>query len=438
MKELQIISLNIVHKYNKYMKNKQKKLLILGGNALSCDIVTTAQKMGLYTIVTDWYSEDKSPAKKIADEAWNVSIEDYEELAKRIKDQGIDGVFTNYTDSYLIPYVKLCNIVDLPCLATEDQINTITNKDQSKKLCETYGISVSKAYDVNSIDDLDKLVNVKYPVILKPVDQSGQRGIIVCNNLDELKQHYMESLKFSASGKVLVEEYLKGDYVVMFYTVQNGIVSLASMADKPVAPILDPNQVRLPMAYILPSQYVGLCRETVLPKVQDFVTGIGLKNGVIGIEGIVKDKEISVFEMQFRLGGMRHHEFVLQENGMNIMEMLIRFAVTGEFSGWNAKETDNADFKSTYLLLNIFVSTGKISKVSGVENLSEYPYVTKVTQMAHEGDEILLPSTVQQIFCKVSAKIDNQLRLQDVIKQLYDTPKVKNERGEDMIVNYWL
>lgn len=419
------------------MDNKRKKLLILGGNALSCDIVTTARQMGLYTIVTDWYSEDKSPAKKIADEAWDVSIEDYEELAKRIKEQRIDGVFTNYTDSYLIPYVKLCNKVGLPCLATEDQINTITNKDQSKKLCETYGIAVSKAYDVNGVEDLEKLVDVKYPVILKPVDQSGQRGIIVCNDLEELKQHYLESLKFSASGKVLVEEYLTGDYVVMFYTVQNGIVSLASMADKPVAPILDSNQVRLPMAYILPSKYVELCRNTVLPKVQDFVTGIELKNGVIGIEGIVKDNVISVFEMQFRLGGMRHHEFVLQENGMNLMEMLIRFAIKGEFSGWNAQKTDNADFKSTYLLLNILIGTGKIVKISEVDKLSEYPYVTKVTQMAHEGDEIQLPSTVQQIFCKVSAKLDNPKRLSDVINQLYNTPTVKNESGDDMIVNYW-
>ena len=57
---------------------KGKKLLVLGGNALSCDIVTTAQKMGVYTIVTDWYDEHKSPAKKIADEVWQVSIEDYE------------------------------------------------------------------------------------------------------------------------------------------------------------------------------------------------------------------------------------------------------------------------------------------------------------------------------------------------------------------------
>lgn len=416
---------------------KQKKLLILGGNALSSDIVTTAQQMGLYTIVTDWNPIEKSPAKQLADEAWDVSITDYDELDKRIKEHNIDGVFTNYTDSYLIPYVRICERAGLPCLATEEQINTISNKDQSKALCEKFGISVSKAYKVDSIDELDTLQEIKYPVILKPVDQSGQRGIIVCNNLDELKSHYNESKSFSASGKVLVEEYLSGDYVVMFYTLQNGVVSLASMADKPVAPILDPNQVRLPMGYLLPSKYVSLCRETVLPKVQAFVKGLGLKNGVIGIEAIVKDNIISVFEMQFRLGGMRHHEFVLQENGMNIMEMLIRFAISGDFTGWDAKQTDNADFKSTYLLLNVLVNTGRIAHIEGIDDLRNYPNVTKITQMAYEGDDIKLPSTVQQIFCKVSAKLDRDKNPIEYINEIYSIPKVTNDLGEEMIVNYW-
>lgn len=194
------------------------------------------------------------------------------------------------------------------------------------------------AFEVSSKDELEKIAQkVRYPVITKPIDQSGQRGIFVCNSIEELAKFYNESLRFTKSGKILVEEYLQGDYVVMFYTIQNGVVSLASMADKPVAPVLDRNQVRLPLAYILPSKYTDLCEDSVLPKVQDFVRTLGLQNGVIGIEGIVTNGRIHVFEMQFRLGGMRHHEFVLQENGMNLMEMLVRFAVTGKFEGWNAK-----------------------------------------------------------------------------------------------------
>jgi len=420
------------------MMKKQKKLLILGGNALSCDIVTTAKDMGIYTIVTDWNDEEKSPAKKIADEAWDVSILDFDELEKRVELNGIDGIFTNYTDSYLIPYVTLCERCGLPCLADKKQISTISNKDQSKKMCIEHGIDVSAAFEVLSIAELEDVAQkVKYPVITKPIDQSGQRGIFVCNNEEELMKYYNESLKFTHSGKILVEEYLQGDYVVMFYTIQNGHVSLASMADKPVAPVLDKNQVRLPLAYILPSKYTDLCEETVLPKVQDFVKTLGLKNGVIGIEAIVCNGKIHVFEMQFRLGGMRHHEFVLQENGMNLMEMLVRFAVTGEFDGWNAQEIDNAHFKHTYILFNVLVNVGIVGKIRGIEEVRKLPYVTKVTQMCKEGDEIQLPSTVQQILCKISMKLSSEKPLSIALKDIYGFLEVKDCDGQDMLTDYW-
>ena len=61
---------------------KGKKILILGGNALTSDIVLKAKELGVYTIVTDWNSPETSPAKKLADEYWMESISDIEKLSK--------------------------------------------------------------------------------------------------------------------------------------------------------------------------------------------------------------------------------------------------------------------------------------------------------------------------------------------------------------------
>ena len=81
---------------------KNKKLLIIGGDSFSVDIVKTAQSMGIYTIVTDWYDTKRSPAKLVADEYWNTSIEDYESLTKQIQEHHVDGILTGFTDSYLL------------------------------------------------------------------------------------------------------------------------------------------------------------------------------------------------------------------------------------------------------------------------------------------------------------------------------------------------
>lgn len=410
---------------------KGKKLLLLGGPALMSDIVEKAKSMGIYTIVTDWYDPDKSPAKKIADEYWMESVADIEKLACLIKENHIDGVFTNYTDSYLPYYVDLCEKTGLPCLANMQQVDTISKKDLSKQLCIEHGISVSKRYEISGVEDIDKL-DASFPVLTKPVDSSGQKGIFVCLNKQELKEKYLKSLEFSASKKVIIEEYVQGDYTVMFYTIQNGHVSLATMSDKPVYGNFENNLPKLPMGYFLPSKYVDLCKEKMLPKVQSFVTDLGLKNGVIGIEAVVKDNDIFVFEMQFRLGGMRHHNFVLKENGMDLLAMLVRFAVTGRFEGWDASVCDNAAFKNCYCSLNVLIKPDTVAKIEGLEAVKAMPEVYASTQMLYEGDTVQLPGTVQQIAFKFSLVASSKAIVLDAIDKIYAILKIYNAKGEDL------
>lgn len=408
-----------------------KKLLILGGPALMSDVVAKAKELGVYTIVTDWYEPDKSPAKKLADEYWMESVANIDKLAAMVKEHHIDGVFTNYTDSYLPFYVRLCEKVGLPCLANMHQIETITNKDLSKQLCIDHGISVSKRYEITSIDDIDAL-DIIFPVLTKPVDNSGQRGIFVCLDKEELKQKYQESLTFSETKNVMIEEYVQGDYTVMFYTVQNGHVTLATMSDKPVYGNFENNLPKLPMGYFLPSKYVDLCKEKMLPKVQSFVTDLGLQNGVIGIEAVVKDNDIFVFEMQFRLGGMRHHNFVLKENGMDLLAMLVRFSVTGKFEGWDASLCDNAAFKNCYCSLNVLIKPDTVAKIEGLDLVKAMPEVYASTQMLYEGDSVHLPGTVQQIAFKFSLAASSKAIVLNAIDKIYSTLKICNAKGEDL------
>lgn len=417
---------------------KSKRLLLLGGSAYMTDVVLKAKELGIYTIVTDWHDLDRSPAKRLADEYWMVSLAEIDKLAELVKEHNIDGIFTNYTDLFLPYYVALCEKTGLPCLANMEQIGAITYKDQSKQMCIDHGISVSKRYMVSSINDIDNLADLRFPVLTKPVDNSGQNGIYVCTNMEELKKLYAISLDYSVSKKVMIEEYVQGEYTVMFYTIQNGHVTLASMADKPVYGNFENNLPKLPMGYFMPSQYISLCEKIMLPKVQSFVNDLGLKNGVVGIEGVVKDNDIFVFEMQFRLGGMHHHDFVRKENGMDIMEMLLRFAITGKFEGWDASKYDNANFKNHYCSLNVFIKPyEKITKIENLDIIKQLPQVYGFTQMLYENDIVDHPGTTQQIFCKVSLKDNSRTDLLNVLRYIHKTLKVYNEKGENLVLNLW-
>ena len=85
---------------------KGKRLLILGGSAYMVDPVLKAKEMGLYTIVTDWHELEKSPAKQIADEYWNISLMAYDQLVPKIKEEKIKGVIAlwlNYSSGKKAP-----------------------------------------------------------------------------------------------------------------------------------------------------------------------------------------------------------------------------------------------------------------------------------------------------------------------------------------------
>lgn len=413
---------------------KGKKLLILGGTAITSNIINKARELGVYTIATDYNDVKASPSKLLADEHWEISLADIDLLAEKIKEEHIDGVFTNYTDSYLPYYVDICEKAQLPCLANKYQIDQISNKDLSKQMCIAHGISVSKEYIIEKPEDID-FIRFNYPVLTKPVDNSGQRGVYVCRNINELKRCYSESLNFSSSKHVIIEEYVEGDYVVMNFTVQDGRVTLSAMADKPVTGEFIENQPKLPQGYILPSKYTDLCDAIMTPKVQSFVSDLGLKNGTIGIEGVVRDGDIFVFEMQFRLGGMQHNNFVLVENGMDIMAMLIRFALTGKFEGWDTSKYENPRFKRHYCLLNYLIEPTKVAKIEGLNDVVEMPQVYSYIQKLHEGESVKLAGTVQQIAFKFSIVEDTKEKLIGTIKDIYSKLKIYDENGDDIVLH---
>ena len=85
-----------------------KKLLILAGGANLVTLVRRAQELGVYTIVTDYYDETISPAKKVADEAWNISWSDIDALEAKCREVGVDGITTGYSESPLDCCIQLC------------------------------------------------------------------------------------------------------------------------------------------------------------------------------------------------------------------------------------------------------------------------------------------------------------------------------------------
>lgn len=202
-----------------------KKLLILAGSIHEYDLVRRAKELGVYTIVTDYYDTETSPAKQIADEYWNISWDDLDALELRCRKEHIDGITAGYSESTVDRCIKLCSRLGLPCYCTQQQLDILKDKKRFKEECRKYGVPVVREYTTKESVE-------KFPVIVKPVDRGGSIGVGVANNKEELDLVYDYAMEMSYSKEVIIEDFICwGTKIDAYYAITDGEITFLSTSD---------------------------------------------------------------------------------------------------------------------------------------------------------------------------------------------------------------
>jgi len=141
-----------------------KKLLFIGASLYACDLINLAKKMGVYTIVTDYYPN--APAKRIADKSYDVSTLDYEGVLRIAIENEVDAITTGWSDINLTIARAVCDELHLPFYATKEQIAATLNKRSFKRLCMESGVPVVPEYLVDEAFDDNELNKIEYPVVV--------------------------------------------------------------------------------------------------------------------------------------------------------------------------------------------------------------------------------------------------------------------------------
>lgn len=416
-------------------KLKGKKLLILGGSRISCEIVKKAKEMGIYVLVTDWYPLEKSPAKQIAHEALYVSTADVDAVSDLIKEKNIDGVITGFTDSVLPYYAMICEKANLPSYGTREQFEIMINKFRYKELCKEFGIPVVEEYkiDDSSLDtDFD---GIKYPVLVKPADNSGARGIIICQNRDELAEAYNKAMAFSQAGEVLVEPYIQGEEVTVFWIFDNGDLHFMGLANRHVRSD-QKGVIPLPVAYTFPSLYQEKYRQEIEPKVKAMLTSMGIKNGMMFMQCLVEEGNSIVYDIGYRLTGSLEYKLFDRVCGYDPLKMMIEFALTGSMYKGELKDLVNPDFKQYAANITFLVRPGIIGKIEGLGEVLKAPGVIDAVLAHVEGEEVLESAlgTLGQIVLRAFVTAKTKDELASVIKNVHSLFRVYDTEGESMLL----
>lgn len=414
------------------MKLEGKKLLVLGGDAASIDIVKAAQNMGVYTIVTDWYDTKRSPAKLVADEYWNEEIFKPELISRLIKEHNVDGVLTGFTDSYLLQYQRICELSGLPCYATKEVFETTMDKAKFKQLCRDNGVPVIPEYMRETFDP--SIINEKNKVIIKPVDNSGSRGVILCTKPEDYQKCLEYALSFSAKKQVVIEKFMEMDSLSVSYTIQDGILSLSTTDDRHV--YKSSNGGSVTQCSLYPSKYTEAYIERMDQTVRTMFVNAGVKNGLLSVQFFTDGIEYYAMEMGHRLTGGQHYTYTQLENGISALNQLIHFAITGRMADYPIIEKDNARFAHTYCHLYILGKEAVISCFDGMDYIKKLPEVMLLSQLKKEGDKIGADGTAAQKVIGLHLKVDNVNHLKNVLKDIEHHFHIYDEAGNDLTINF--
>lgn len=401
-----------------------KKLLILGGKPIGAvEIAEAAKKRGIYTIVADYLPIDESPAKRIADEAWDISTADLEGLRKKCLDCHVDGVIAGVHEFNIKKSIELAEILKLPKYCTLNQWDICVNKKKFKKMCVDNGIDVSKDFL------LEKVVDNDFPVICKPADGSGSRGFSICRNFNELIIAYKKAQEISETQDVLIEEYNPFDSVIIHYTIIDGEPYFSGMSDKNSMLLNGKGSVMAMQQF--PAKHLEAYLEELNEKVVGMFKRQYFKNGVCWIEAFDNNGKFIFNEMGYRFGGSLTYYPVKYYTDFDQLDYLIDLSLGVSDGKVLPKKEIVGDKK--YAIFPLHVRAGTIQKIKGIEAIKALKNVYAYVPVHFEGDKIEEWGSAQQVFCYLHLIYNSLKDLKNLIDTILTQLSVEDSNKSEML-----
>lgn len=310
----------------------KKAILIFGVGELQESIIKRAKAKGLFVVGIDPCADAVCHDEVDAFEV--VGGQDYEGTLAVARKYNISAVVTAATDKPLVMMARVAKELGLP-FYSEETAKVSTDKFRMKECFRKGGIPCANGGLIKSIDEAKGLV---YPVILKPRDNSGSRGVIFCNNKSELEAAFNEAMQYTKLESVLVEEFIEGQEYSIEGLHYDGKSEVIQFTEKRTTPF--PYNVEL--GHIQPANISEDHKEQIRKIMADIAVTLGFENCPSHTELKINDRGIFVIETSPRLGG----DYITStltplSTGINLEDQLLHIAL-GERVDANTGRTNNA------------------------------------------------------------------------------------------------
>jgi len=406
------------------------RLLILGGGSCQVNAIKQAKALGHTVIVSDYYPD--APGKKFSDYSELVSTFDIEGNIRIAKQYAVDGVMTSGTDQPVYTAAMVACQLGLPSFINPPTARAVTNKRDMKLIFTKEGIPTVNYRLLKEGFSDQELTGISFPVVVKPLDSQGQRGVYKLDSLEEVRDKFADVLCFSREEEILIEEFYPSDEITVSGWVENGRAYLLTITDR--LTYENDHHIGICTAHYFPSHYLKNHYSEIKAISEQIVTAFNIQNGPIYFQLLIGEDGIKVNEITCRIGGAYEDLFIPVITGVNIMKMMIDTVLGIEL------ETDHL---KTYHLLNnknrltvqlFFARAGKIRKMTPPAEIKKLPGVIDMGYNFKEGDRIGEIKNATERAGFLIVREEDQKSLEDNLERALDQLAIYNESRENLVL----
>lgn len=406
-------------------------LHMLGGGPAQISAIKRSRDKGLEVLVSDF--DRSAPGLAEADYKSFASTFDEEAVFNDARNKGASFLMTTGTDQPVLTAARVSQRLGLPYFLTPDQALVVTNKKVMKRAFKSNHIPTMDFTVLKENFRDEQLDSLHFPLVIKPLDSQGQRGILKVSNVREIRENFQTVLSFSREKEILAEEYYDSTELTISGWVEKGIPSVLMITDR--VTVDNGNHLGVCISHRYPSLYHH--REEELKELVRQITAmIGLEQGPLYFQILAGEKGFRVNEIACRLGGAYEDEFIPHMTGVPLLDVMIDMTRGEEY--FLAGQSDiEKRLEGKYLSLQMFFSKpGVLAHQSGMDKVCSIEGVLNGRFLLKEGTliESRENSTQRAGYFIVSGSTGEEINSR--IEKAYSLLRLEDNSGESMLQFY--
>ena len=353
------------------------KALVVAGGLAQIELINQLKERGITTVLID--GNPNALARPYADKFYQMAIFDIEAVKNLAVEEKVDFLITCCADQVLLVVAQVSEMLGLPCYIDYQTGQNVSDKKYMKKIFHENNIPTSRHVEMTELD-WERIKELQYPLVVKPVDAYSSRGVRKAQNPEELELYVGEAAQISRAGGVIVEEFVSGTEISVDVYVEDGVAKVLCVSNS--EKIADADRF-----IIFRGRYPVAASPEIMEQIrvvaQQIADAFQLKDAPMLIQMINTGERVSVLEFCARTGGNMTDLLIKRSCGFDVIKAVIDLAV-GEKPHVELREPESKYIVNDF----IYCKPGVFDRFEGVEEMLEQGMITDFRPLRPRGFQV--------------------------------------------------